>query len=71
MALTSGSLTLDVKINGVSVAGLSNLNVTTTPQSPTATSAYSVHVGDQVTFVVTNAVNPVGLTGSIAIIRQS
>lgn len=70
LELESGSLTLDVKINGVAVGGLNNLAVTTTPQSPTATSAYSVDVGDQVTFVISNASNPVGLTGSIAIRRR-
>ncbi len=70
LALTSGSLTLDIKINGVAVVGLSNLNITTTPQSPSAISSKSVVIGDQITFVISNAVNPVGLSGTLAITRQ-
>ena len=65
LAVASGSLTFSIKINGVSVTGLSNLAVTTTPQSPTATSNYTVVRGDVVTFVFADCVNPEDLLGTI------
>lgn len=70
LRLTSGSMTLDVKINGVAVTGLNNIAVTTSSQSPSATSNNTVAVGDVITFVTSNASNPIGLLGTIRSTRS-
>lgn len=48
----SGTLTLAVQVNGVSVTGLSALAVTSTPQDVTASAANAVAVGDRITLVI-------------------
>ena len=66
---SSGTLTLSIQINGVNVGGLSSLAVTSTPQSPTATSANVVAVGDRVTAVVTGSATPADLEFSANLTR--
>ena len=61
LSVSSGSITLDVQINGVSIPGLSGLAVTTTPQSPLATSLNAVSIGDRVTFVLSNNTSALNL----------
>lgn len=51
---TSGTITLAIQINGTNVTSLSALAVTSTPQSPTASGANSVAIGDRVTVVCTS-----------------
>ncbi len=48
----SGSITAAIQINGTNVTSLSALSVTSTPQSPTASAANSVVIGDRVTLVL-------------------
>lgn len=50
----SGTITADVRINGVSVTGLSALSLSSTEGSATATGANTVFPGDKVTIVTTN-----------------
>jgi hypothetical protein len=47
----SGTITVTIQINGVNVTGLTNLSVTSTPQSATATANNIVDVDDRVTVV--------------------
>jgi len=58
---TSGTITAAIQINGSNVTSLSSLSVTSTPQSPTATGANSVAIGDRVTIVLTSSSTPVDL----------
>ena len=51
----AGTVTLTVQINGVDVTGLTGLSVTTTPQSPTASGANTVNIGDEVTLVLSSS----------------
>lgn len=48
-----GALTLTIQINGVNVTGLTNIAVTTTPQTPTATAANVVAAGARITQIIT------------------
>lgn len=50
----SGSITVGIQINGTDVTGLAGLAVTNTPQSPAATGANIVHIGDRVTLVLSS-----------------
>lgn len=56
--LTSGTLTLGFQINGVAVTGLTNLSITTTAQSFTATAAQTVAQGDLVEMVISASTGP-------------
>ena len=49
-----GSITMDIQINGVSIPGLSGLNITTTLQNPLAANLNAVGVGDEVAAVLSN-----------------
>lgn len=51
---SSGSCTIDFQINGTPITSLHNLSVTGTGQSPSATGANTMSVGDQLTVVITN-----------------
>lgn len=51
---SAGTITAAIQINGTNVTGLSALSVTSTPQSPTATAANSVSIGDRVTLVLSS-----------------
>lgn len=62
---SSGSLTLTVKINGTAVTGLNAINVGTTPQSPTATAANVLSIGDSLSYEITSIVNPENLSGTL------
>lgn len=61
----SGTLTLALQINGTNVTGLSALAVTSTPQSPNASAANAVAVGDRVTCVVSSVSSPTDLEFSV------
>lgn len=52
---TSGTCTVDIKINGVSVTGLSSLAVSSTPQEAVATALNNVAPGDVITLVVSSS----------------
>lgn len=52
--VASGSCTLAIQVNGVSVPGLSAVAVTTTPQNLNASTPTAVAVGGEVTAVVTS-----------------
>lgn len=54
LVTAAGTATLAIKINGTNVTSLSALSVTTTPQDVTATAAFTVATGDEITFVTTN-----------------
>lgn len=54
LATSAGTVTLAIKINGTNVTSLSALAVTTTPQDVTATAAFTVAAGDEITFVTTS-----------------
>lgn len=54
LKVSGGTITATIQINGVNVTGLSNLSVTSTPQSPTASAANTVAIGDRVTLVLTS-----------------
>lgn len=49
---SSGTITAAIQINGVNVTGLSALSVSSIPQSPSASAANSVAIGDRVTLVL-------------------
>jgi hypothetical protein len=55
---TSGTCTLSIQINGVNVTGLTNLNVNSTPQNPTASGASVASVGQDVTLVISAVSTP-------------
>ena len=61
LKVSSGSLTLTVRINGVDVTGLANLNVTTAPQTATATAANVLPIGGRLTLVISGVAG--GTTG--------
>ena len=61
LKVSGGSLTVSIQINGVDVAGLSGLSVTTTPQDPAATEANAINVGDRMTIVVANVIGAADL----------
>ena len=63
----SGTCTVDIQINDVSVLGLSALTVTSTSQLVTATSLNVVGVGDRVTLVVTEDMSPADLEYTLMI----
>lgn len=50
----SGTITAAIQIGGTNVTSLSSLSVTSTPQSPDATGANSVAVGDRITLVLSS-----------------
>lgn len=54
LQVASGSITATIQINGTNVTGLSGLSVTSTPQSPTASGANTVSVGNRVTLVLSS-----------------
>lgn len=51
---SSGTITAAIQINGSNVTSLSGLSVTSTPQSPTASGANTVAIGDRVTLVLSS-----------------
>lgn len=68
--LTGGTATLNFKINGTSITGLSAVALTTTQSSVTdATGANSAVVGDELRFDVDATSAGAGLTGSLQIRR--
>src|SRR5690349_12194321 len=54
----SGTCTVAIQINGVSVTGLSAVAVSSTLSQPTASGANSVAIGNNVTLVVSGATSP-------------
>ena len=60
VAVDSGSCTIDVEINGTGVTGMTNLSVTSTPLTATATALNSVSVDDEVTIVISNNSSAIG-----------
>lgn len=52
---SSGTCTVDIKINGASVTGLSSLSVTSTQQEAVATALNNVAIGDIITLDVTSS----------------
>ncbi len=56
--VASGTLTLELQINGVAVTGLAALAITATPQNFTATAANTIAVGQRAEWVITNASGP-------------
>lgn len=68
---TSGTCTLNVKINSTSVTGLSAISVTSTPQNVTATGANTVAIGDKVSFTVTSASSLTDILSTLSISRTS
>ena len=65
----SGTLTLTVKIAGVSVTGLTSLSITSTKTTFTATALNHVTVGDSLSIVVTAISAPVDLSFSFDLSR--
>lgn len=60
VAVDSGSCTIDIEINGTGVTGMTNLSVTSTPLTATATALNSVSVDDEVTVVISNNSSALG-----------
>lgn len=56
LAVSAGSTTLTIAINGTPVTGLSGLAVTTSPQNPVASALNSIAVGDEVTVALSGTV---------------
>lgn len=54
LVVSTGTLVLSFFLNGVPITGLSNITVTTSPQSPTATAANLANVGDEMTMVISS-----------------
>ncbi len=52
LQVSAGGITLSIQKNGEDIPGLSGIEVTTTPQSITATSGNEVEVGDRITLVL-------------------
>lgn len=69
VGVASGSFTLDLQINGVSVTGLNAVSVTSTLATSTATGANSVIIGDRVTFVATASSTPIDLELTLGFTR--
>lgn len=61
LKVSSGTVTLDIKINGVAVTGLDSLAVTSTPQDVLATALNEVAEGDRVTLELSDASSPTDL----------
>lgn len=53
VAVSSGTATVSIQINGVNVTGLTALSITTTPQNFTATAANTFTTGDRIALVYT------------------
>jgi hypothetical protein len=51
---SAGTITAALQINGTPVTGLTALSVTSTPQSPSASAANVVSIGDRLTLVLTS-----------------
>lgn len=51
---SSGTITAGLQINGTNITGLAGLSVTSTPQSPSASGANTVNIGDRVTLVLSS-----------------
>lgn len=68
---TTGTVTLNVKINSTSVTGLSSISVTSTPQDVTATAANIVAVGDAVTVTPSSNANAQNVQFFLEIERTS
>jgi hypothetical protein len=68
-ATTSGTVTLDVKINGTSITGLSAVAVSSTPSTTTATAANTIAAGDTLTVVATSPSSPVDLVLTLKLTR--
>lgn len=65
LATTSGTITVSIQINGVSVTGLDNIAVTSTPQNLLATALNTVGVNDVVTLVLSANSSSSGLRFTI------
>lgn len=65
LVLSSGTATISFQINGTNITGLASLSVTSTPQSPTASGANSMSVGDRLTMVISAASSPFNLETSL------
>lgn len=52
-----GTCSVDIKISGISVTGMSGLSVNSTPQQVSATSLNNANPGDSITLVVNSEVS--------------
>ena len=63
----SGTATVSIRINGINVQGLSNLNVTSTRLTATASGSNTASIGSEVKIFISNISNPVNLDFSLSI----
>ena len=63
----SGTATVSIRINGINVQGLSNLNVTSTRLTATASGSNTASIGSEVKIFISNVSNPVNLDFSLSI----
>lgn len=63
----SGTATVSIQINGINVQGLSNLNVTSTRLTATASGSNTASIGSEVKIFISNISNPVNLDFSLSI----
>lgn len=69
LTVDSGTITLDIKINGVAVTGLSSIAVTSTPQDVSASGANTVSTGNIVTAVFSSNSNAKNLRFTMKLIK--
>lgn len=67
--LSSGTCTIAIAINGTPITGLSAVSVSSTKTHTNATAGNSVAAGDELTYVISSASTPVGLSLSIRYTR--
>lgn len=63
----SGTITAKLQINGADITGLTGLSVTSTPQSPNASAANTIAVGDRLTLVLSANSTATDLEGEIEV----
>ena len=65
----SGTLTLDVQIDGMSITGLDLISVSSTPSSETASGGNLVIAGNRITMIVSGESSPVDLSWTFKTVR--
>ncbi len=65
IALTSGTCTVAIQINGVDVTGLNAIAVSSTPQTVSASALNTMVPTDQLTLVISGSSSPVNLSFTI------